>query len=296
MKELVVVSGKGGTGKTTITASLSAIAPNHVVADCDVDAPNLHLLLSPHVEHTKEFVASKLAVIIPELCKECGACELACRFGAISVDCKVDPILCEGCGVCSAICPYNAIQMKDRLSGYIYTSETEYGSMAHAQLFAGESNSGKLVTTVRKLAQELAKREEAPFVLIDGPPGIACPTIAAITGVSAGLVVAEPTVPAIHDLERVLQLFTHFQIPTMVVINKYDLNLQKTKIIETYCEDQGIPVVGQIPYDIIATKAIVAGRPIVEYAPKHKVSRMLGQLWQAVETQLSFEKSGGGRS
>ncbi|MHA2427198.1 MAG: ATP-binding protein [Candidatus Hermodarchaeia archaeon] len=291
MRELVVVSGKGGTGKTTITAALVALANEPVVADCDVDAPNLHLLLAPQIQSSEEFVASKLAVIVPELCNSCGACELACRFEAVKPDYTIDPILCEGCGVCQVSCPYNAIQMVERLSGYIYASETTQGPMAHAQLLAGESNSGKLVTQVRELARKLAETHEKNLILVDGPPGIACAAISSITGATAGLIVTEPTVPAIHDLHRVLKLFQHFEIPAMVVVNKSDLNTRKTKEITKYCQQHSIPMIGQLPYDPIMYEAVVAGRPMVDYAPDHPLSVSLRSLWQSVDQQLQvFDK------
>ncbi|MFX0168936.1 MAG: ATP-binding protein [Candidatus Hodarchaeota archaeon] len=286
MKELVLLSGKGGTGKTSITAALTMLAPKPVVADCDVDAPNLHLLLNPEIQHSDEFITSKQAIITPELCFECGACQLACRFGAVTPEFTIEPILCEGCGVCQMSCPYNAIQMQDRLSGYIYSSTTAYGPMAHAQLLAGESNSGKLVTKVRELARNIAEASGNIFILVDGPPGIACSAIAAVTGASMGLIVAEPTVPAIHDLHRVVLLLNHFQIPVMVLINKYDLNLQKTNEIEGFCQEHDIPVVGQIPYDSIMYEAVSAGHPIIEYAPTHSVSASLAKVWKRVEHYL----------
>ena len=287
MSELVVVSGKGGTGKTTITASLAALAASPVIADCDVDAPNLHLLLSPEIQDTEEFIGAKVAYIDPTLCRACGACELACRFDAIGSDFTVDPIQCEGCGVCEVSCPYNAILMQDRLSGYVYSSETRFGPMSHALLLAGEGNSGKLVTQVRKQARTLAERNERDLILVDGPPGIACATIAAITGTRAGLIITEPTVPAIHDLKRVISLFQHFNIPVMVTINKTDLNLRKSEEIKAFCQNQQIPVVGQIHYDSIMYDAVVARRPIIEYAPNHMISNELTALWKVVEQHLA---------
>jgi MinD superfamily P-loop ATPase len=286
MKELVIVSGKGGTGKTSIAAALAALAPNPILADCDVDAPNLHLLLAPEIKSSEEFIEAKVAVIDPELCTSCGICETACKFDAITPEFHVDPIMCEGCGVCYISCPANAIEMKDRLSGYIYTSETKYGPMAHALLLAGESNSGKLVTRVRELASKLATQYEKDLIIIDGPPGIACAAISAITGASAGLVVTEPTVAAIHDLERILELFQHFGIAVAVLINKADLNLQKTGEIKEYCQQKGIPIVGELVYDTIMYKAVVAGQPIVEYAPANRLSKTLENIWKKVEQQL----------
>ncbi|MFX1562425.1 MAG: P-loop NTPase [Promethearchaeota archaeon] len=287
MKELAIVSGKGGTGKTSITASLAVLAANHVVADCDVDAPNLHLLLAPIIEKTEEFADTKMAFIDPELCTKCGACVSACRFDAISEEFDVDSLMCEGCGVCALVCPADAVQMKERLSGYIYTSKTDFCPMAHALLMPGESNSGKLVSLVRQRARELVKAKDKDLVLVDGPPGIACAAIAAITGVTAGLVVAEPTVAAFHDLERILQLFKHFKIPAMVVINKFDLNIKKTEEIESYCTELGIKIVGRIPYDSIMTKAVVEGNPVVVHAPKHELSKTLRSIWTNIESMLA---------
>ncbi len=259
INELVIVSGKGGTGKTTVTASLAALAHSPVIADCDVDAPNLHLLLAPEIQASEEFIEAKVAIIDPELCTGCGVCDSACKFDAISPDFIVDPIMCEGCGVCFISCPTNAIEMRERLSGYIYTSETKYGPMAHALLLAGESNSGKLVTRVRELASKLAEEFNKDLIISDGPPGIACAAISAITGASAGLIVTEPTVAAIHDLQRTLELFRHFTIPVMVLINKTDLNMQKTRDIKSYCQQTKIPVVGELGYDEIAYQAVVSG-------------------------------------
>ncbi|MFW9935809.1 MAG: ATP-binding protein [Candidatus Thorarchaeota archaeon] len=291
MKELVIVSGKGGTGKTSIAAALATLAPNPILADCDVDAPNLHLLLAPEIKSSEEFIEAKVAIIDPELCTSCGVCETVCKFDAITPEFQVDPIMCEGCGVCYISCPANAIEMKDRLSGYIYTSETKYGPMAHALLLAGESNSGKLVTRVRELASKLATQYEKDLIIIDGPPGIACAAISAITGASAGLVVTEPTVAAIHDLERILELFQHFGIAVAVLINKADLNLQKTGEIKEYCQQKGIPIVGELEYDTIMYKAVVAGLPIVEYAPTNRLSKTLEKIWKKVEQQLDAHDS-----
>ncbi|MFW9830815.1 MAG: ATP-binding protein [Candidatus Thorarchaeota archaeon] len=288
MRELVVVSGKGGTGKTSITAALVAIARNPVIADCDVDAPNLHLLLRPKIQKAEEFIASKIAIIDSTLCKACGVCETACRFEAISTDYEVHPVLCEGCGVCYVSCPYNAIHMQERLSGYVYTSDTEYGPMAHALLLAGESNSGKLVTRVRELAAELAKMHGKNLIFVDGSPGIACSAISAIKGATAGLVITEPTKAAIHDMERVLELFHHFKLPVMVIINKADLNLHRSKKIRTYCQQQNVPLVGEIPYDPIMYKAVVAGQSIIDFAPSCTISKNLKTIWNTVEQQLGL--------
>jgi MinD superfamily P-loop ATPase len=292
MKELVIVSGKGGTGKTSIAASFATLAPNSVMADCDVDAPNLHLLLAPEIQASEEFIEAKVAVIDPELCTSCGVCQAACKFDAITPDYRVDPILCEGCGVCFISCPTEAISMEERLSGYIYVSETKYGPMAHALLLAGESNSGKLVTRVRELASKLATQYDKDLIIIDGPPGIACAAISAITGASAGLVVTEPTMAAIHDLQRILKLFQHFRIPVMVLINKSDLSLSKTKEIKDFCQQRGIPIVGELIYDTIMYEAVVAGQPIIEYAPSNNFSKALKEIWIKIEQQPDSSNGG----
>jgi MinD superfamily P-loop ATPase len=287
VKELVVVSGKGGTGKTVITAAFAALAKDHVIADCDVDAPNLHLLMHPVVQQTEDFVGSKLAVISENACTKCGACKAACRFGAITEALRVDRILCEGCGVCQVVCPSNAVRMETRVSGQVYVSETGYGPMVHALLHAGEGNSGKLVTQVRKTAEGVAQSRNKTLLLVDGPPGIACPAIAAITGVTAGLAVTEPSAAAIHDLERLLQLFAHFDIPAMVLINKSDLSSGKSEKIERYCRQVGVEVLGRIRYASIVAKAVVAARPVVVHSPNHSISAGIRRLWEKTKMRLN---------
>ena len=201
MKQLTVLSGKGGTGKTTITASFAVLAKNAVIADCDVDAPDLHMLLHPRITETYEFKGSKLAMINEAACTKCGLCHEKCRFDAISENFQVDPFACEGCGVCAITCPAGAIALTERVSGQAYISKTKYGFMSHALLSPGESNSGKLVTLVRQNAKILAEKQNADFIVIDGSPGIGCPVIASVTGVDVGLIVTEPTMSGIHDLE-----------------------------------------------------------------------------------------------
>jgi MinD superfamily P-loop ATPase len=286
MRELVVVSGKGGTGKTVITAAFAALARDHVIVDCDVDAPNLHLLMHPVVQKSEDFVGSNVATIRESACTRCEACRTACHFGAITEGVVVDRILCEGCGVCHLVCPSNAVTMEPRVSGQIYVSETQYGPMAHALLYAGEGNSGKLVTQVRKTAEKIAQNQGRSFLLVDGPPGIACPTIATITGATGGLVVAEPSVAAIHDLERTLQLFAHFEIPAMVLVNKSDLSPAKSKQIERYCGEVGVEVVGRIPYASIVAGAVVAGQPIVIHSPNHLISARIRRLWESTKARF----------
>ena len=280
MKQIVVISGKGGTGKTSIVASFAALAENMVIADCDVDAPDLHLLLKPIVKEKIEFRGSKVALIDKAKCTECGICMERCRFGAIK-DYEVDPILCEGCGVCVYSCPTNAITPKERISGYAYLSETKYGPMAHAKLNVAEEASGKLVTLVRNNAKALAERYGKEMILIDGPPGIGCPVIASLGGVDLALIVTEPTLSGIHDLKRVAGVSRHFGIPSAVCINKYDLNEGNTREIEEYCQKNEIKMVGKITFDPIVTKAMVAGKPVVEFS-EGKVAMEIERLWENV--------------
>jgi len=291
MKQLTVLSGKGGTGKTTITASLAALAKNLVVADCDVAAPDLHMLLHPKVIKTQEFKGSKLAVIDEEKCINCGLCQDECRFEAITEDIKVDPISCEGCGVCTIICPVNAVTLTERISGHAYISKTKNGFMAHALLSPGEANSGKLVTLVRQNAKILAEKEHNDLVIIDGPPGIGCPVIASVTGIDAGLVVTEPTLSGIHDLERALQLLRHFNVTQFVCVNMHDINEENTEKIVSFCRENDIEVVGKIPFDTKVTEAMVNGKPIVEYAPESDVAKEIEKMWKKL---LSCMKYGSG--
>jgi MinD superfamily P-loop ATPase len=286
MKQITVLSGKGGTGKTSVTASFTALARSLVIADCDVDAPNLHLLLNPTIVETQEFKGSQVAVIDDAKCVQCGKCEEACRFHAIH-DLVIDPVLCEGCGVCAYLCPTDAITLDVRLDGYAFISKTKYGPMAHARLNPGQENSGKLVTLVRQNARRIAEKEKADLVLIDGPPGIGCPVIASITGVDAGLIVVEPTLSGIHDLERALSLLNHFTILPLVCVNKADLNTENTARIIAFCEERAIHVVGRIPFDPLVTKAMVAGKPVVEHAPTSRVSNKIKNAWKRLLAVLN---------
>ncbi len=277
-----MISGKGGTGKTTLTASLAALAHNIVVADCDVDAPDLHLLLHPQVIETQEFRGSKLALIEETKCVECGLCREGCKFDAINYAFQVDPFLCEGCGVCVVLCPEEAISLEERISGYAYVSRTRYGPMAHARLNAGEANSGKLVTLVRHKARQIAEKENQELILIDGPPGIGCPVIASISGVNVGLVITEPTMSGIHDLERALQLLRHFSIASFVCVNMYDINKENTERIIGFCEKNGAEIAGKIVFDPLVTEAMVAGKTVIEYAPKSAVSHEIEAIWKRI--------------
>ena len=265
MKEIVVLSGKGGTGKTTVTASLAALAKNAVLADCDVDAADLYLLLKPEIKETFEFWGSQKAKINENKCKECGKCEEVCRFGAIE-NFKVNAILCEGCRVCCNLCPQKAIDMVETLSGHWYISDTKYGPMVHASLGIAEENSGRLVSVVKKTAREIAERERYEYIITDGPPGIGCPVISSLAGADMALIVTEPTAAGLHDLERVLKLAENFKVAIKVVINKFDLAQEKSKEIEQYCINKGIEVIGKIPFDEEIVRAVSKGVPPVEYS------------------------------
>jgi MinD superfamily P-loop ATPase len=272
MKELVVISGKGGTGKTSLTASFAVLADRPVIADCDVDAANLHLILSPRVNERHEFRGGHQAVIRQADCIGCGACLAYCRFEAIRMNGQgageatfsIDPLSCEGCGVCVRFCPVEAIDFPERLCGEWMVSETRCGPMVHARLGMAAENSGKLVSTVRREARRIAEDKGHPLVLVDGPPGIGCPVIASVTGASLVLAVTEPTLAGEHDLERVLSLARHFSIPAAVCVNKWDLNAEMTERIENKAYQAGARVVGRIRYDRTVTLAQMQERAVVE--------------------------------
>jgi len=285
MKQITILSGKGGTGKTTITACFAALSSNSVFADCDVDASNLHLLLNPRVKETVEFKGLKLAEIDPSKCIECGRCMELCKFNAIS-DFKVDSIHCEGCKVCVVNCPVEAIEFKDRVCGYAYLSETDFGPMAHARLTPGMENSGKLVTQVRQNAKKMAEVNEKDLVLVDGSPGIGCPVIASIANVDAAVVVVEPTLSGIHDLKRALELLQHFEVLPYVVVNKYDINEENSSDIDDYCTEESIVNLGHVPFDPEVTKSMVAGQPIVVFKPGSPAAKAIKKIWERLLAQL----------
>jgi MinD superfamily P-loop ATPase len=279
MKQLTILSGKGGTGKTTLTASFAVLAKNAVVADCDVDAPDLHLLLHPEVLAEQTFKSSKVAVIDQTKCTKCGLCQKNCRFDAVVDHFSVDGVACEGCGVCTQVCPVGAVALVDRVSGSVYLSKTKYGFMSHALLYPGESNSGKLVTRVRQNAKLLVESEHANLIIIDGSPGIGCPVIASVSGVDAALIVTEPTLSGIHDFKRVLQLLNHFNVHPYVCVNMYDINIEATEAIETYCKQNHIEVIGAIPFNPKVTEAMVEGKTIVEFAPASNTAQEIESIF-----------------
>ncbi len=274
MKELVILSGKGGTGKTSLAASFAVLAGVAVIADCDVDAADLHLVLAPRPRRRHDFTSGRVAVIRPHDCTGCGRCAELCRFDAIGRETRgdgaavfrVDPIGCEGCGVCVRFCPERAIDFPESLCGEWMISDTRCGPMVHARLKAAAENSGKLVALVRREARRLAGEENRQRIIVDGPPGIGCPVIASLSGASLVLAVTEPTVSGEHDLERVLSLARHFQIPAAVCVNKWDLNPGMSERIEAWAAAAGARLAGRVRYDPGVTAAQLRERAVVETA------------------------------
>lgn len=282
MRELVILSGKGGTGKTTITAAFASLAKNMILCDTDVDAADLHLIMKPDFKQTMEFKGGHEAIINPDLCIQCGRCIEVCRFGAVKDNFEIDPIDCEGCGVCVNLCPAEAIDFPQTLSGHWHISDTRFGPMVHARLGIAQENSGKLVSLIRNEAKQLAVKNHLDMILTDGPPGIGCPVIAAIGQASAILIVAEPTVSGIHDMERVEQLSRHFNIPAMVCINKYDLNPEQTQKIEDIAQKTGVAVVGTISFDPTFTQAMIQEKNIFEYDKNSQACKEVQKIWDNI--------------
>jgi MinD superfamily P-loop ATPase len=292
-KQLVILSGKGGTGKTSLVASLAALAPSKVLADCDVDASDLHLLLDPSPRLMETFRAGKEALIAPDRCCRCGLCAEYCRFDAIRTAASnggkpaysVDPIACEGCGLCSIVCTSKAITMLEAERGRWFVSDTRHGPLVHAQLNIGGENSGKLVTVVRNQAMALAQETGAALVIVDGPPGIGCPVIASVTGADLVLAITEPTVSGLHDLERLARLVKGFDLPIVVCINKVDLNLDMASGIRDLCAAHEVEVVGELAYDTAVVHAQVQGRSIVETGDG-PVADQIRAIWSILENKL----------
>ncbi len=287
MKQIVVISGKGGTGKTIFTASLASLAKNKVMVDCDVDAADLHLLLNPRVVETHEFRSGKTARIDPDICIGCGKCAEVCRFDAIrGADDRfaVDPLACEGCGLCARICPVEAVEMGENLCGHWYLSETAYGPFVHAKLGIAQENSGKLVALIREKAKELAQSSNMDYVIIDGPPGIGCPVLASLTGTDLAVIVTEPTLSGIHDARRVLELARHFRIPAGLVINKWDINPERSREIEALCADEGVRLLGRIPFSKRVAESLIRAVPYVETA-EDEVAAAIRSAWEKIDSE-----------
>ncbi|MFO8034677.1 MAG: ATP-binding protein [Candidatus Bipolaricaulota bacterium] len=285
MNELVVISGKGGTGKTTVVGSLAALAGDKLTADCDVDAANLNLLMGNQVQDTERYEGSELAVIDQSECTGCGMCREACRFRAIlhvNGSFGVDPLSCEGCGVCAYVCPAGAVTLNPRLSGHVYVSRTPYGTLVHGELRPGEEATGKLVAQVKQRARQRAASEGRRLLLVDGAPGIGCPVIASLAGATAVLVVTEPSVSALHDLERAVALARHFGAQIYLAMNKADLERAAARKTQRWAAEQKLPLVGWIPYDEEATRAQVDGCPLVTCSDGPAARALLG-LWKRLQ-------------
>jgi MinD superfamily P-loop ATPase len=291
MKELTVLSGKGGTGKTTLCAAFAALATDLVLSDCDVDAADLPLLLDPTVLREEAFVGGRTPQIDYTRCMRCGHCRTMCRFDAVDLQDEgryvIDSLVCEHCGLCALACPSQAIQMVDTANGRWFVSRTRFGALVHARLGIGEDNSGKLVTLVRREARRIAQQEGASLLLNDGPPGIGCPVTAAITGADAVLIVTEPTLAGLHDLQRVLALCRHFHLPALVCINKYDINEANTARIRDECRAGHIPVAGEIPFEPAVSRALIARKNVVEFDCGPATEAVV-RTWEAVSRLLDF--------
>ena len=295
MKQIVILSGKGGTGKTSVTAAFAHLASQSqhpvraVLVDADVDASNLELVLQPRQMEKHSFTGGAVAEIDPELCEGCGTCAEVCRFDAVitpdqsgNSTYQIDPIACEGCASCVYQCPTKAIEMIPQKAGHWYRSETPFGPLFHALLIPGQENSGKLVTLVKQRARLHSMEDNYPLQIVDGPPGIGCPVISAISGADLALIVTEPTVSGIHDLERILETTQHFKVASQVCINKADLFPESAEQIEAFCEARSIPVVDRIPFDEAVTEAMVNGFPVTQYRPDAPASRAVERIWESV--------------
>jgi MinD superfamily P-loop ATPase len=293
-RELVVISGKGGTGKTSVVAAFAALAGGAVLADCDVDAADLHLVLSPEPGEPHAFSGRSAAVIDPDACTSCGRCDEVCRFAAISRtgagDYVVDTIACEGCTLCARVCLSDAVRMEPVVNGVWRVSQTRFGPLVHARLGIAEDNSGKLVTLVRREARETAEREGIPLVIVDGSPGIGCPVISSLSGAHLVLAVTEPTVSGRHDLERVLQVVRGFGLPFAVLVNKADLNPELAETIAAEAEEAGAVFVRQMDYDPAVTRAQTAGMDVVSYGGR--AGETIGEVWDEVAHALAAEEQG----
>jgi MinD superfamily P-loop ATPase len=299
MKQLIILSGKGGTGKTSVTAAFAHLAAQGqlagkvILADADVDAANLELVLQPHLLEQQDFKGGKVAVIDQDSCASCGDCQNVCRFDAINYAdglYLIDPITCDGCAACVYQCPSECITMHEQIAGKFYFSESRYGPLYHANLFPGQENSGKLVTLVKQRARLQALDENCELVIVDGPPGIGCPVISAVSGASLALIVAEPTVAGVHDMHRVLQTVKHFGVRAVVCINKADIYPAGANEIEAFCRESGIETVGRIPFDLTVATAMVAGEAVTAFCPESASSVAIAGIWENIIPSLLESK------
>lgn len=292
MREVLIISGKGGTGKTSLTAAFAHLASGYVICDLDVDAPDLHLLLHPENITTTDFFSGHTAVI-SDRCDACGQCIEVCRFDAIQSRepyPQIDPLRCEGCKVCVSLCPSGAIDFPEKHCGHWHLSDTRFGPMVHAQLYAGEENSGRLVTLLKREARALAQQMDLSLILSDGPPGIGCPVISALSGANLAVVVTEPTPSGIHDLKRVIDLCDHFQLPAGIIINKYDLNPDNSREIKSFGAQRQLAVLGELAHDPDFTAAMVCGKTITEYRSEG-IAEQLRQIWTSIANLIDLPQS-----
>ncbi len=296
MRQVVLLSGKGGTGKTSITAALAHLASASgpvVMADADVDGANLELLLDPQPVESHPFMGGQVAVIDADRCTCCGLCEEVCRFAAVVESAegyRVDASACEGCASCFHQCPDGAIRMVPEQAGSWFRSETRFGPLLHASLLPGRENTGKLVSEVREQARRVSVETGAGLVLVDGPPGVGCPSIAASTGVDAAVVVTEPTASGIHDLERIVAMVDHFRIPALVLLNKADVNPTLAAAVAAFCRERDLPLVGEVPFDTVVTEAMVSGVPVTVHQAQGPVAAALAAAWERIDEALTASR------
>lgn len=302
MKQIVVLSGKGGTGKTSISAAFAHLSstqanfPPSVFVDADVDAANLSLVLQPGIRDPKEFWGGSLALIDSDRCVNCGACAAVCRYDAVLPDPQneqvrwIDPIACDGCAACVYACPEGAIRMVQQQEGNWFQSQTSFGPLFHAELFPGKENSGKLVTLIKQQGRLFAEDTHAPLMVIDGPPGIGCPVISACAGTDLGLIITEPSVAGLHDLKRVLSTLRHFRIPAVICINKADIYPEGTTAIREFAAAEGIDLVGEIPYDENIPRAMIEGQPITVLFPESPAARAVQDAWRKTIQLLQLQE------
>ncbi len=287
MKEVLILSGKGGTGKTSIVGSFAHMADNKILVDCDVDASDLHLLLAPRPRKEHEFRSGVKARVETDKCTGCGLCAELCQFEAVAMKetASISAFSCEGCGVCAHFCPEQAIVLDEDHCGSWYISDTDYGPLVHAELFAGAENSGKLVSHIKTQARQLAESTGTDLILIDGAPGVGCPVIASLSNVDLALVVTEPTQSGKHDLERILDLADHFKLPAMVCINKWDLHTEMSTEIEIACKSRGVNVLGKIPFDPMVVTCQIQGVPVTD-SDTSLAAYSIRELWRNLEKQF----------
>ena len=286
MKEITILSGKGGTGKTTITAAIASIAQNAVFCDNDVDAANLHLILKPEILEQNTFFGGWIASINKEKCTQCGICQENCHFDAIHQDdgiFQINPIQCEGCRLCERVCPENAIHSVRSSNNFWFVSSTRLGAFVHAKMGPGEENSGKLVTQVRKKAKEIAVQTNANYIINDGPPGIGCAAISSLAGINLAIVVTEPSMSGLHDAKRLIDLIKFFKIEAHIIVNKYDINEEITSKIEAYANTENIKIIAKIPFDKEMVESMIEGKTIIEYNKNSNTSHKINMIWQTIK-------------